>query len=347
MVIIWALKAPMLTNALLFGKKGVFIMINRIIIRLIRVVTLMFGLSILTFSLLHLSPLDPVNAYIGGDSSASPEQIEHFKEYWGLNKSPFEQYISWVSAILHGDFGMSKLYRTPVIDIIRSRFLTSLALMGVAWVLSGVIGYCLGVIAAIHRGKLLDRIIKWYSYTLVSTPTFWLALILLIVFAVWLQWLPVGLTVPAGVLEIDVTFKDRIHHFILPALTLSFLGVANVAMHTREKMLDILDKEFITFAKARGENQWQIFKNHGFRNSILPAIALQFAYFGELFGGSVLAEQVFAYPGLGSTLTTAGLKGDIPLLMGIILVSAAFVFIGNFIADILNTIVDPRMKGGQ
>lgn len=317
----------------------------RIVIRLLRLVTLLVGLSILTFTLLHISPMDPVNAYIGGDTSASPEQIEKFKEYWGLNKNPVEQYLSWIAALLHGDFGMSKLYRTPVIDIIKSRFLTSLALMGVAWVVSGVTGYMLGVIAAMNRGKLIDRVIKWYSYILVSTPTFWLALILLIVFAVWLQWFPVGLTVPAGVLEADVKFSDHVHHFVLPALTLSLLGVANVAMHTREKMLDTLDKEYITFAKARGENTWEIFKNHGFRNSILPAIALQFAYFGELFGGSVLAEQVFAYPGLGSTLTTAGLKGDIPLLMGIILVSAIFVFIGNFIADVLNIIVDPRIKG--
>lgn len=321
-------------------------MVKIIVVRFIRMITLMFGLSLLTFSLIHISPMDPVNAYVNGDVTATPEQIEAFKEYWGLNKSPVAQYFAWISAILQGDFGMSKLYRVPVADIIASRFFASVLLMGVAWVLSGVIGYILGVIAAMNRGKWLDKIIKWYSYVLVSTPTFWLALILLIVFAVWLQWFPVGLTVPAGTLAADVTFMDRLHHFVLPALTLSFLGVANVAMHTREKMIDVLDTAYITFAKARGESSFEIFKNHGFRNSILPAISLQFAYFGELFGGSVLAEQVFAYPGLGSTLTNAGLKGDIPLLMGIILVSSIFVFMGNFIADILNTLVDPRTKEG-
>ncbi|MNN74281.1 Dipeptide transport system permease protein DppB [compost metagenome] len=116
-------------------------------------------------------------------------------------------------------------------------------------------------------------------------------------------------------------------------------------MHTREKMIDILHTEYVTFAMARGESRWQIFKNHGFRNSIIPAISLQFAYFGELFGGSMLAEQVFAYPGLGSTLTTAGLKGDLPLMVGIILISSLFVFAGNLVADMLNRIVDPRTKG--
>lgn len=320
-------------------------MLKSIVIRLIRVITLLVGLSILTFSLIHLSPMDPVNAYIGGDSSASPEQIEKIKEYWGVDKGPVEQYISWAKALLQGNFGTSKLYRSPVIDIIQSRFISSLALMGAAWVLSGVIGYILGMTAAMNRGKPIDKIIKWYSYTLVSTPIFWMGLILLIVFAVWLHWFPVGLSAPAGVMESDVKFLDRVHHFVLPALTLSILGVANIAMHTREKMIDILNTEYVVFAKARGESKWQIFKNHGVRNSIIPAISLQFAYFGELFGGSMLAEQVFSYPGLGSTLTTAGLKGDLPLMVGIILISSLFVFAGNLIADILNKIVDPRMRG--
>lgn len=320
-------------------------MAKSIFIRLLRMVTLVVGLSILTFSLLHISPMDPVNAYVGGDSSASTEQIEKIKDYWGVDKSPVEQYLTWVNSLLLGNFGMSKLYRSPVADIIKNRAMTSFALMGTAWFFSGTFGYLLGVAAAMNRGKPLDKAIKWYSYTLVSTPVFWLGLILLIVFAVGLRWFPVGLATPAGVLDSEVQFVDRVRHFVLPVLTLSILGVANIAMHTREKMIDILNTEYVLFAKARGESKCQIFCNHGFRNSIIPAISLQFAYFSELFGGSVLAEQVFAYPGLGSTLTTAGLKGDIPLLMGIILVSSIFVFTGNFIADILNTVIDPRMRG--
>lgn len=321
-------------------------MAGKIAIRIIRVVTLLIGLSLLTFSLIYMSPMDPINAYVGADSSASPEQLAKIKEYWGVDKSPVEQYFSWAKSLLQGNFGISKLYRSPVMDIIKSRFMTSLALMGAAWVFSGMVGYFLGALAAMNRGKWIDRIIKWYSYTLVSTPVFWLGLILLIIFAVWLKWFPVGLAAPPGVRESEVAFMDRVRHFVLPALSLSILGIANVAMHTREKMIDILNSEYVVFAKARGEGRWAIFANHGFRNSIIPAISLQFAYFGELFGGSVLAEKVFAYPGLGSTLTTAGLKGDLPLLMGIILISSLFVFAGNLMADILNTLVDPRIKEG-
>jgi peptide/nickel transport system permease protein len=320
-------------------------MLKKILLRFIRMAALLVGLSVLTFSLIHISPIDPITAYVSSDSSLSQDQLDKLKEYWGVDKSPVEQYFSWAKAILHGDFGTSKLYRVPVITIIKNRFAISVVLMGTSWVVSGILGYILGAIAAMNRGKILDRFIKWYSYVLVSTPTFLLALILLLVFSVWLGILPIGLTMPVGMVENDVAFADRVRHFILPALTLSLLGVANIAMHTREKMIDVLNTEYVIFARARGETKWQIFRNHGFRNSIIPAIAIQFAYFSELFGGSVLAEQVFAYPGLGSTLTTAGLRGDLPLLMGIIIISALFVFAGNLTADILNTVVDPRIKG--
>lgn len=290
------------------------------------------------------SPIDPVRAYIG-ESFVTDEQREKIEEYWGVNKSPTEQYFSWVNAISNGDLGQSKIEERPVSDIIKERFLASFALMGISWVLSGVVGFILGIIAAMNRGKLLDKIIKWYSYIQASVPTYWLGLIFLIIFAVQLKWLPVGIAVPIGVKAEDVTFIDRLRHFILPALTLSVLGIANVTLHTREKMIDVLNSEYVTFAKTRGETSLQILKNHGLRNVILPAVTLHFSYFGELFGGSVLAENVFSYPGLGSTITEAGLKGDLPLLMGVVLFSALFVFTGNMLADIINCLVDPRLKG--
>lgn len=319
-------------------------MVKIILLRVIRAITLIVGMSVLVFALLHLSPLDPITAYVSADPTISPEQIEKLKVSWGLDKSPVEQYFVWAGAMLRGDFGTSRLVRSPVINIIKSRFATSAAIMGASWVLSGVLGYALGALAAFKRGKRVDRAIRWYSYTLMATPAFWLAIILLLVFAVWLKWLPVGLAAPIGVLNAYVSFADRFRHFILPAATLSIVGVSVVAMHTREKMIDILNSEYALFARARGESAWQIFKNHGLRNSVLPAIALHFSYFSELFGGAVLAEQVFTYPGLGSTLTAAGLGGDLPLFGGIVIISSVFVFIGNLIADILCAVVDPRVR---
>ncbi len=317
-----------------------------ILSKLIRGVTLLIGLSILTFTMMHNSPIDPISAYVGGDVNITLEQRAALEKYWGLDKPPAEQYMTWLKNIVSGDMGISKIHRRPVDEIIKEKFTASLALMGLSWVLSGVIGFCLGIIAAIKKGKPTDRIIKWLSYIQASVPTFWLGLVLLIIFSVWLKWFPIGISVPIGMATSEVTLLHRIHHLILPMATLSVLGIANVTLHTREKMIDVLNSEYVLFAKARGETTWEIIKNHGLRNVALPAITLHFAYFGELFGGSVLAEQVFSYPGLGSTLTEAGLKSDMPLLMGIVMVSAIFVFTGNMLADIINSAINPRLKEG-
>ena len=149
-----------------------------------------------------------------------------------------------------------------------------------------------------------------------------------------------------GVAAEDVTLLQRIHHLILPALTLSFLSFANVALHTREKLVDVLESDYVLFAKARGESRWSILKNHGFRNIMLPAVTMQFGSFSELFGGSVLAENVFSYPGLGAAASAAGMGSDVPLLLGITLFSALFVFTGNMLANIIYGIVDPQIREG-
>lgn len=315
--------------------------------KIIRIITLLIAICILCFVLVSMSPIDPVQAYVGADMLlVGPEQLEKIKEYWGLDKSPQKQFLHWGTALLQGDLGTSSIYRQPVLDVIADKFLASLALMGAAWVMSGVFGFALGIVAAMKRGTWIDRLIKWYCLTLASTPTFWLGLLLLIVFSVWLGWFPVGMGVPAGVMAEDVSLTSRINHLVLPALTLSILGVAAVALHTRQKLIDVLNSDYVLFAKARGETDSSILWKHGLRNIALPAITLQFASFSELFGGAILAEQVFSYPGLGSAITAAGLRGDVPLLLGIVIFSALFVFTGNFIADILYKVIDPRIKEG-
>jgi len=152
--------------------------------------------------------------------------------------------------------------------------------------------------------------------------------------------------VPVGVVAEEITITEKIKHLILPALTLSIVGVSNIALHTRQKLVDVLNSDFVLFAKARGEKDSAILWQHGLRNIALPALTLQFASFSELFGGAILAEQVFSYPGLGSTITQSGLRGDVPLLLGIVIFSALFVFIGNLAADTIYRLIDPRIKEG-
>nr|WP_229140041.1 ABC transporter permease [Bacillus sp. REN16] len=310
--------------------------------------TLLVAICFISFLLIKNSPIDPIQAYIGADLlKVGPEQRDMIAKYWGLDQPVMVQFLNWGSALVRGDLGTSMIYRRPVADIIGERFINSLALMISAWILSGFIGFIMGVVAAMKKGTWIDRLIKWYCFTLASTPTFWMGLLILIFFAVWLKWFPIGMGVPAGILAEDVTIADKIKHLILPTLTLSIVGVANIAMHTRQKLIDVLASDYVIFARARGEQGFILFWRHGLRNIALPAITLQFAAFSELFGGAVLAEQVFSYPGLGQATVEAGLRGDVPLLLGLVIFSTLFVFVGNLIADLIYRMVDPRMREGR
>lgn len=311
---------------------------------IVRVLTLLFAVSVIAFTLVKLSPVDPIQQYIISTGAVSPEQREELEEYWGIDEPPVKQFINWFSALLHGDMGISLLYRRPVLDLIREKFLNTLALMICAWVFSGIIGFSLGCAMGVSKDKLCDRILKRICLFLCSVPTFWLGLLLLLIFSVWLGLFPIGFSSPIGMMNSDVSIWQQIHHLILPALSLSLMSFANVALHTRQKLIDVLESDYVLFAKARGEGRFTIVKRHGIRNILLPALTLQFASFAELFGGSVLAENVFSYPGLGSAVSAAGLNSDIPLLLGITLFSAVFVFIGNLIANILYGVINPKIK---
>ena len=313
---------------------------------LLRMVTLLIAVSIISFVLVSLSPVDPVQQYVGAVPNVSVEQRAKIAEYWGLNDPPVQRFLAWAGSVLHGDFGVSLLYRRPVLDIIVEKFGTSLALMMTAWIFSGVLGFAIGCVMGMFNGKWLDKILKKICLIMCSIPTFWIGIVFLMVFSVMLDWFPMGMSVPQGVPADEVTLLQRIHHLILPALTLSFLSFANVALHTREKLVDVLESDYVLFAKARGESSWSVLRRHGLRNILLPAVTMQFGSFSELFGGSVLAENVFSYPGLGAAASAAGMASDVPLLLGITLFSALFVFVGNMLANILYGIIDPQIREG-
>ncbi len=316
--------------------------------KLLRMVLLLFGVSAVTFALMAASPLDPLQTNVGQAAlgSMSPEQIAQLEAYWGMDVPPLERYLSWLIGALHGDFGTSLLYRQPVLTVIGQRLRSSLWLMLTAWILSGVLGLALGITAGACRDRWPDKLIRGYCFTISSTPAFWLALLLLMIFSVWLGWLPIGLSIPIGMDAASVTLLDRLRHAILPALTLSITGVANIALHTREKTIDVMESDYALFARARGERPLAIAVRHGLWNVALPAITLQFASISEIVGGSVLVEQVFSYPGLGQAAVTAGLGSDLPLLLGITVVTAALVFAGNLAADLLYGAVDPKIRRG-
>ena len=210
----------------------------------LRIVSLLLAVSIIAFALVCASPIDPVQQYILKlGTTVSPERRAALEEYWGVNDPPVERYVNWISNLLKGDWGESALYRRPVAEIIGERFANSLALMACAWVLSGLLGFFLGCVMGLYRDRWPDQILQKICYLLSSVPTFWLGLVLLLIFAVTLGWFPVGFSSPIGVLDADVTIWQRLYHLALPAITLSLMSFSNIALHTRQKLTDVLSSE--------------------------------------------------------------------------------------------------------
>ncbi len=316
--------------------------------KLLRLALLLIAVAIFSFVLISLSPIDPIDAYVGADMlQISPEQRDIIAQRWGLDQPMMTRFILWLRQLASGNLGTSIIFNQPVSTVIGSRFQTSLQMLAIAWLISGALGLAMGVVAGARAGSWLDRAIRFYAYTLAASPTFWVALLLLLVFSVSLKITPICCATPPGVLTRDVTVWQRLHHLILPAATLSLIGVANIALHTRQKLIEVLNSDYVLFARAQGESLVGIIRHHGLRNIILPALTLQFASLSELFGGSVLAEQVFSYPGLGKATVEAALRSDVPLLVGIVFFSALFVYTGNLIADLTYQIVDPRIRIGK
>lgn len=317
--------------------------------RAARLFLLLIATSMATFALVAASPIDPVKANLGQAAYAqmSEAQRAQLAEYWDATTPLSERYAHWVSSALRGDFGQSLRFGRPVAEVVGERFANSAALMASAWLLAGVLGLALGVLAGSRRGSRADRAICCVCYALSSMPSFWLGLVALMVFSVWLGWFPLGFSVPIGVDAAQVSWAQKLHHLVLPAIVLGIANAPSIALHTRQKTIDVLGSEYARFARSRGEKGAQVLLRHGLRNLVLPAVTIECASVGEVFGGSVLVEQVFSYPGLGQAAVTAGLGGDAPLLVAIALVSACVVFAGNACADVLYALIDPRIREGR
>lgn len=321
----------------------------RPLVLLLRLAALLLATSVVTFALVGASPVDPVKANVGQASYAhmSAEQRAELGQYWGSTTPIWQRYAHWAAGVLRGDLGESLRFDAPVTHVVGERFANSAALMLAAWLLAGAGGLALGVAMGARRGSAFDRVARGACLLLSSTPAFWLGLVALMVFSVWLGWFPLGFSVPVGVDAAQVGWADKLRHLVLPAFVLAVANMPDVALHTREKTVDVLSSDYVRFARSRGEGGWALLRRHGLRNLVLPALTIEMASASEVFGGSVLVEQVFSYPGLGQAAVTAGLGGDAPLLVAIALASALVVFVGNACADVLYGVVDPRVREGR
>lgn len=317
---------------------------------LLHLILLLLAVSLASFLLMSMSPVDPLQTNVGQTAlgSMAPEQIEKLQAYWGVGVPVWKRFFSWISGICHGDFGISLLYRRPVLEVIAEKASASVWLLLSAWLFSGIVGIFLGIAAAAKRGKWVDRLITGYCIVIAGTPSFWLALVLLLLFTVQLPIFPIGFSVPVGMAADEVSLADRLYHAFLPACTLGLTGISSIAMHTREKVIEILESDYVLYARARGLRALAADFPAWTPQPASPGNYAQFGSISEIFGGSVLVEQVFSYPGLGQAAVTAGLGSDIPLLLGITLISARACICRKCSGGWAVPLVDPRLrKGGR
>jgi len=299
-----------------------------------------------TFFLLHVAPGDPIAASL--DSPLTPPAVRaHYRHLYGLDQPLSVQYGRWLAMVAHGDFGFSFPHRRPVSAVIASALPNTLLLMGVALVLAFAAGIALGLIQARHRGRPLDWGLAIGSLFFYSMPDFWLALMLLFLFAfVWRLFPVTGMFDPVMYPYYDFWQRvgDRLWHLVLPASTLALLSAAAIARFQRAALLDVAGEDFVLTARAKGVSERRLLLHHVLRNALLPVITLFGLALPVLLGGSVFVEKIFSWPGMGLLTVEAIGTRDYPLLTAAVIISSVLVIGGSFIADALYAVVDPRVR---
>ncbi|MCW3130432.1 MAG: ABC transporter permease [Methanophagales archaeon] len=316
--------------------------------RALQALPLFFGISILTFLIVYLSPIDPVIAYFGADVvlQMPEEDVAKVKQELGLDEPVYMQYFLWLKRVCQGDLGFSRTKHRPVLDVIVDRFPATLLLTVTGYSISVILGIIIGVLSAAKEGSLFDRLSLTLNYILYSTPSFLIALMAILIFVVWLGWLPPCRMTSVTVETSSLLFSmiDRIKHLVLPALVLGMSHLAIYATYIRSGMLESLHKDYIITARAKGLHEWTITHKHAFRNALLPFITQLGLSIPWLISGSVVIETIFAWPGIGRLAYDAALRADYTVLMGLTLFTGTLVIFGNLLADIAYAIVDPRVK---
>ncbi|RVJ06762.1 ABC transporter permease [Sinorhizobium medicae] len=310
-----------------------------VLTRLIAVVPVLFGLSIIVFLVMTLIPGDAATAILG--SYATPENVERINRDLGLDKPLVQQYVIWMGNVLQGDFGRSFALNRPVLDEVLERFQATLVLAGVSLVLCSLIGLLAGVISAVRQFGWADRIITFFVLAGISMPSFWLGLLLIYLFAVHWRILPAsGMYAVYG----GGDLKDLLLHLILPATTLAVVAAGIIARLRRGAMLEVLRQDYVRTARAKGLPERRVIYAHAFRAalvSVIPAIGIQA---GFVLGGAVYVETVFQWPGIGAMLVKAISTRDILLVQGGVLVVAASYVLFNLLADVVQSMLDPRIR---
>ncbi|PWR02518.1 glutathione ABC transporter permease GsiC [Meridianimarinicoccus roseus] len=307
--------------------------------RLLAVIPVMFGLTLIVFLIMAMIPGDPATAILG--SYATPENVERLNRQLGLDRSLPEQYLIWLGNLLQGDLGRSYSLNRPVLDEVTERFGATLILAGTSLVLCSILGLLAGVVSAVRQYGWTDKVVTFVVLIGISTPSFWLGLLLILLFAV--QW---RLFPASGMYAIygGGDLPDLLHHLVLPAATLSVVATGVIARLTRTAMLEVLRQDYIRTARAKGLRESRVIWRHAFKAALVGVIPVIGIQAGFVMGGAVYIETVFQWPGIGSMLVTAISTRDLLLVQGGVLVVAAAYVLFNLCADVVQTLLDPRLR---
>ncbi len=315
--------------------------------RLLTMIPLLIGITLISFTVIHLAPGSPTDLAVDLNPAVTKEVKERLEKLYGLDKPLHVQYWNWLKRLAVLDFGRSfAADGRPVIDKILERLPITVLINALSLALIIAVAVPLGVLSATRPHSLFDQATTVFVFVGFATPTFWLALILMIVFGVELGWLPIsGLTsYNYDQLTLWGKFWDRVNHLILPVLLSAFGGLAGLSRYMRANMLEVIRQDYITTARAKGLSENVVLYKHALRNAILPVVTLLGLSLPAMIGGSVIFESIFAIPGLGQLFYQGVMSRDYPLVMGGLVIGAVLTLLGNLLADISYALVDPRIR---
>jgi peptide/nickel transport system permease protein len=305
--------------------------------RLVALVPLLFIVTLAVWALLLLIPGDPALSLVG--DTATPEQVEAVRAKLGLDEPAYERYGRWIGGVVQGDLGTSLFTSYKVRDAIFDRLPVTLSLVGTSFVLSALIGIPAGVLAAVKRGKFLDRFLTIGTSIGVAVPNFWLGLILVTFLSLKLGWFPAGDYVPLT--ENPLRWA---HHIALPSITLALAAAAEIGRQTRASMVDVLERDFIRTHRAKGIPQREIVAKYGLKSALMPVVTVAGLQVARLFGLSTIVEQIFNMQGVGQLAIDAVFKRDVPVIQGVVLMVTLVVVIANLLVDVSYGYLNPKVR---
>lgn len=300
-------------------------------------------MSFVIYSLIGLMPGDPIDLMISANPNMTSADAAALRELYGLDLPVYERYWNWLSSALSGDLGYSRLFGQPVLAVLLPALKNSLILMGTAFVLAVSIAIPLGTLAASKPRSAVDYGVNLFAFAGISIPSFWLALMLIIVFSVFLGWLPAG-----GIANDGAGLLEYAKYMVLPVATIATLSIGSYSRYTRSSMLEVLRQDYIRTARAKGASRSRVVWKHGLRNAMIPVVTILALDFGYLFSGALVTETIFSWPGMGKLIFDSVMGNDYNLALVALLFATALTLMGNLLADICYALLDPRIViGGE